>query len=149
MTSISITFELGRCLSQELLSHIYHLSLRSVLIPMYAFSQGCMFSMWSERKAILSWPSCVSSWIWWVAMVLQEGCHGVGEVPNRETCLKKPCPWLQPALSYLHHLLYGPASTEGKTEKHRGQLWGAWGSSACVAGRGSLSRDAMVLGACI
>lgn len=101
MTSISITFELGRCLSQELLSHIYHLNLRSVLIPRYPFSQSCTFSLRSERMEILSWASCVSSWMWWVAMVLQEGCRGVGGDPNGETSLKKPCPWLQPALSYL------------------------------------------------
>lgn len=85
MTSISITFELGRCLSQELLCHIYHLGLRSVLIPRYSFSQGCTFSIWSERKEILFWPSHVSSCVWWVTMVLQEGCHGVRGVPNGET----------------------------------------------------------------
>lgn len=87
-------------------------------------------------------------------MVLQEGCHRVRGVSNRGTCLKNRCPWLLPALSYFHHSLYSPAPTAGKTEKQRGQLWRAWGSSARVAGRSPLSRgvqltclrDATVLG---
>lgn len=57
-------------------------------------------------------------------MVLQEGCLGAGGVPNGETCLKKPCPWLRPALSYLHHLIIWPSTYREEYRKKQDSCGG-------------------------
>lgn len=85
MSSISITFELGKCLSQQLSSYIYHLCLRLDLIPGYPSFQGCTFSLGAGRKETLSWPSCFSNCIKWAVMVLQEECYGAAGLLNAET----------------------------------------------------------------